>query len=105
MIQKMRLWRALEQKSTKHYVYVELELSWAVQFLTEAVLQKKPKIVFLCETLCKQDIVEKVKNILGFEGVITLESQGRSGSIALLWHNKEEVQLLSYIKSYIEFSV
>lgn len=47
--------------------------------------------MFLCETLCKYDSVEKVKNSLGFEGTIFVDVQGRSGGIVLLWRNKEEV--------------
>lgn len=75
---------------------------WAVQFLREIILQKKPNIVFLCETLCKQDLVEKVRNDLGFEGAFSVDVQGRSGGIALLWRYKEEVQLLSYSKNHID---
>ncbi|KAL8148453.1 hypothetical protein AgCh_005718 [Apium graveolens] len=69
------------------------------------VLQKKPDIVFLCETLCKMDTVEKVKNMIGFEGVVAVDVQGRSGGIALFWRRQDEVQLLSYSRNHIDVVV
>lgn len=78
---------------------------WTVQFLTELVLQKKPNLIFLSEILCKKGRVERVKDILGFEGAVTVESQGHSGGLALIWRNKEEVNLRSFSKHYIDVEV
>lgn len=44
-------------------------------------------------------------NDLGFEGAFSVDVQGRSGGIALLWRYKEEVQLLSYGKNHIDVKV
>lgn len=49
--------------------------------------------------------MEKVKNILGFEGAFTVGVQGRSGGLALLWQSNEEVQVLSYSKNHIDVIV
>lgn len=73
--------------------------------LTESVLQKKPDLVFLCETLCKQDTVEKVRNLLKFEGAISVDVQGHSGGIALLWRKDKEVKVLSYSKNHVDVEV
>ncbi|XP_074360757.1 uncharacterized protein LOC141701008 [Apium graveolens] len=78
---------------------------WAVQFLTKIVLQKKPNIIFLSEILCKKDRVRIVKNILGFEGAVTVERQGNSGGLDLIWRNKEEVNPKSFSKHYIDTEV
>lgn len=50
-----------------------LGTSWAIQFLKETVLHKRPSIVFLCETLCKKDLVDKVKEMLKFEGAFSVD--------------------------------
>lgn len=42
---------------------------------------------------------------LGFEGSVTVDSQGHSGGITLLWRNKDEVQLSSYSKNHVDVIV
>ncbi|KAK1405484.1 hypothetical protein POM88_005089 [Heracleum sosnowskyi] len=69
---------------------------WALQFLQESILQKNPDFVFISEILCKAKRVEKVKEIIGFEGAFTVETQGRSGGLSFLWRNKKEATILSY---------
>uniref|UniRef100_A0A803Q4W9 CCHC-type domain-containing protein n=1 Tax=Cannabis sativa TaxID=3483 RepID=A0A803Q4W9_CANSA len=74
--------------------FIMISLSWncrglgnprAVQFLKDLVVQKRPDIIFLCETLCRKDVVERVRVTLGFEGCFVVEAQGHSGGLALLW--------------------
>ncbi|KAK1400433.1 hypothetical protein POM88_000038 [Heracleum sosnowskyi] len=69
---------------------------WALQFLKESILQKRPDFVFLTEILCKANRVERVKEIVGFEGAFPVDTQGHNGGIALLWRNSKEVTVLSY---------
>ncbi|KAK1393016.1 hypothetical protein POM88_012072 [Heracleum sosnowskyi] len=78
---------------------------WALQFLKESILQKSPDFVFLSEILCKKDRVEKVKNNIGFEGAFIVDTIGRSGGLALLWRNKQEVMVLSYSKHHIDMVI
>lgn len=68
-------------------------------------LQKNPNFIFLCEIICKKEKVEYVKNKLGFEGSVTVESQDQSGGLALLWRNMSEVKVLSYNKNHIDVMV
>lgn len=79
--------------------------SWASQFLKDLVSQKKPNFIFLCETLSKQDQLEKVKKYLGFEGLLVVDCQGQSGGLALIWRNKNEVSLRSFSKNHIDVEV
>lgn len=74
----------------------------AVQFLTDMIVQKQPKMVFLCETLCKKDRVDRFRNQIGFEGSFVVDSKGRNRCLALIWRNEEEVKLLSYSKNHID---
>lgn len=75
---------------------------WALQFLKEIVLQKKPDFVFLCEIICKKDTVERFGNILVFEGMVTVESQVHRRGVAFLWENKDAVVLKSLSKNHID---
>lgn len=71
-----------------------------------SVLSKnRAGLVFLCETLCKKDIVEKVRNLLRFEGAFSVDSQGHGGGIAMLWRKESEVKVLSYSKNHIDVLV
>uniref|UniRef100_A0A803NL38 DUF4283 domain-containing protein n=1 Tax=Cannabis sativa TaxID=3483 RepID=A0A803NL38_CANSA len=75
---------------------------WAQQFLKDLVVQKKPNFLFLCETLAKKEVVEKVRVAIGFEGALAIDCQGKSGGVALLWRDEEDVQVLEYGVSYID---
>uniref|UniRef100_A0A803NFE8 Uncharacterized protein n=1 Tax=Cannabis sativa TaxID=3483 RepID=A0A803NFE8_CANSA len=78
---------------------------WAFQFLKEIISQKKPKLVFLCETKCAKDRVEWVGRTLGFEGVFTVEAQGRSGGLALFWKANQEGHVVGFSHHHIDFLV
>uniref|UniRef100_A0A803QFT1 Reverse transcriptase domain-containing protein n=1 Tax=Cannabis sativa TaxID=3483 RepID=A0A803QFT1_CANSA len=67
--------------------------------------QKRPNFIFLCETLCKKEKVERFKHAIGFEGMITAEVQGRSGGIAFLWRFQEEAFLQSYDHNHIDMVI
>lgn len=66
---------------------------------------KGPSIIFISQILYRKDHVEKVRNILTFDGAIMVKSQGHGGGQILLWRNKDEVILSSYNKHYIEVIV
>ncbi|XP_062088814.1 uncharacterized protein LOC133795381 [Humulus lupulus] len=77
----------------------------AQQFLEDICVQKKPKFLFLCETLCKKDVVDRVKTRLGFESCFSVDIQGRKGGLALLWRVSDEAHLLSYSHNHIDIEV
>ncbi|XP_074359411.1 uncharacterized protein LOC141698585 [Apium graveolens] len=79
----------------------EFGIPWALQFRKEITLQKKPKY-FFCEILCKKAAVEKIRRRLGFEGMVSVDTNGHSGGLALLWRNKKEVNLCSFRKNHID---
>uniref|UniRef100_A0A803PEK6 Reverse transcriptase domain-containing protein n=1 Tax=Cannabis sativa TaxID=3483 RepID=A0A803PEK6_CANSA len=78
---------------------------WAFQFLKEIISQKKPKMVFLCETKCAKERVEWVGRNLGFEGVFIVEAQGRSGGLAFLWKVSQEGHVVGFSHHHIDFVV
>ncbi|XP_060960728.1 uncharacterized protein LOC133031275 [Cannabis sativa] len=77
----------------------------ALQFLVDICVSKKPKFLFLCETLCKKDIVERVKIKLGFESCFSVEAQGRKGGLALFWKISSEAHLLGYSNNHIDMEI
>uniref|UniRef100_A0A803NUT8 Endonuclease/exonuclease/phosphatase domain-containing protein n=1 Tax=Cannabis sativa TaxID=3483 RepID=A0A803NUT8_CANSA len=72
---------------------------------SDLVVQKRPNFVFLCETLSRKDVVEKLRLSLGFDGAFSADVQGRSGGVAMLWRYDEEFQLLGYGTNYIDVSI
>lgn len=59
------------------------------RFLQDVVRQVRPTIVFLCETLCGKDMMERIRVKMGFQGLLVVEAQGRSGGLALLWKESD----------------
>ena len=76
-----------------------------IQFLKDIIGQKKPNIVFLCETLCKKERVEAVKRAIGFDGCFVVDCIRHSGGVAMLWRNHEEASLLRYDVSHADMEI
>uniref|UniRef100_A0A803Q5E5 DUF4283 domain-containing protein n=1 Tax=Cannabis sativa TaxID=3483 RepID=A0A803Q5E5_CANSA len=49
-----------------------------------------------------QDVIERVRVAIGFEGAIGVDAHGKSGGVALLWRIADEVQVLGYGVNYID---
>jgi hypothetical protein len=60
------------------------------------VIEKKPNFVFLIETLSKEKTMEKIRCILGFEGLFVVNPVGRSGGLALLWKENYFLEIFNY---------
>lgn len=76
-----------------------------VQFLVDVIRQEQPMVLFLCETMAKRSRMEWVKQKLGFEGLITVDPIGKSGGLALMWKEKEQVEVRSYSKNHIDVKI
>lgn len=66
------------------------------------MIQKKPSIIFLSETLCKKEKVENVRKKIRFEGTFVVNCQGQGGGLAMFWRNKEEITLQTYSNNHID---
>ncbi|XP_074356168.1 uncharacterized protein LOC141695859 [Apium graveolens] len=49
--------------------------------------------------------MEEVRNKLDFQGLLVVEAQGRSGCLALLWKESDQVKLLSFSNYHIDVEV
>ncbi|KAL8132330.1 hypothetical protein AgCh_007992 [Apium graveolens] len=82
-----------------------LGLPWKVRFLADLVRQERPVIIFLCETLSSKDKMEFIRCKLGFDGLFVVESQGRSGGLAMLWKEQDQAKVISYSQNHIDVEV
>ncbi|KAL8098348.1 hypothetical protein AgCh_031201 [Apium graveolens] len=71
-----------------------------IQFLKDMTRTEKPSFIFLSKTISNYVKTENFCNILGFDGFIAAEPQGKSGGVALFWTNTENVKLLSYSRDF-----
>ncbi|XP_030479441.1 uncharacterized protein LOC115696692 [Cannabis sativa] len=78
---------------------------WAIQFLKDLVIQKQPKVVFLCETLSRTKVLERLRVSLGFGGFFSVDVRGKSGGVALLWRDSDDIKVLGYGVNYIDVEV
>ncbi|KAK1375097.1 hypothetical protein POM88_031290 [Heracleum sosnowskyi] len=51
------------------------------------------------------DKLEWLRRKLGFEGLFTVDPQGRSGGLALLWKEAEHVNLLGFSQNHIDVTI
>lgn len=76
-----------------------------VPVLVDLVEVHKPNFVFICETQCKGSDVEYLKQKLKMNGLLTVDSVGQSGGLALLWNFERGVELLCLSRYCIDVEV
>ena len=76
-----------------------------VQFLRALRRKYYPDLVFLMETKQKYDYIVGLKKQLGYDHVFTVEPEGLSGGLALLWKDNFQVSVLSSDKRIIDLKV
>ncbi|KAL0355953.1 UNVERIFIED_CONTAM: hypothetical protein Sradi_4042200 [Sesamum radiatum] len=75
-----------------------------VHVLGELLRAHGPSLVFLVETKCKKSRIDAIKRCFDLYGCC-VESQGRSGGLALLWNKSLSVQLQSFGPHHIDVTV
>jgi hypothetical protein len=63
--------------------------------------QKKPFLVFLIETKLQRVRMESIRRKLEFSNILTVDSVGKSGGLALLWGDAMLVEIQNYSQRYI----
>lgn len=77
----------------------------AVRVLADMVRVKKPRILFLMETFISTRKLEPIRVQLGFGNMLVIDAQGHRGSLALLWLDTVELEVLSYSNNHIDANV
>jgi hypothetical protein len=65
------------------------------------VREKRPNILFLMETKCSKEKTERVRMKLGYDGLFTVDSLGRSGGLALFWKENQGVEIQNFSRRHI----
>ncbi|XP_042983334.1 uncharacterized protein LOC122312737 [Carya illinoinensis] len=69
------------------------------------VKEKVPQVVFISETKCNRERVEKIRNILGLTHSFVVDSRGKSGGLAMLWSENTNASLFSYSRHHISLEL
>ncbi|GLT53039.1 hypothetical protein SLA2020_263360 [Shorea laevis] len=72
-----------------------------VHNLCQMVKEKRPRFLFLMETKIRQKRMHLIRNKIGFDGMVAVDSIGLSGGLALLWQEANEVSIQNYSLRHI----
>ena len=70
--------------------------------LGDIIQAQVPTIVFLSETWSSRSRMERIKNMLEFDGLFTVPSDGRGGGLALMWKGRDMVWVDNFSKYHID---
>ena len=79
--------------------------SLAVRTLADEVRAKDPILVFLSETKAGKNRIKGIQNKLEYSQGITVQSDGRSGGLAMLWREGTDVRFKSCSNSHIDVEI
>ncbi|XP_019161998.1 PREDICTED: uncharacterized protein LOC109158536 [Ipomoea nil] len=77
----------------------------AVQVLADLVRSKRPSVVYLIETFVDKQRMETIRVHLGFDCVFTVDADGHSGGLALLWNNTVDLRVTGYSSNHVDTEV
>lgn len=76
-----------------------------IRNLYDFIKKEVPHLVFLQETRLTRHAMEKCKLKLGFFNCLTIDYQGRSGGLALLWTTEVQVTIKNYSSNHIRTTI
>jgi hypothetical protein len=65
------------------------------------VKEKKPSFLFLMETISTRRRMEWIRIKIGYAGVFAVDPVGRSGGVALLWKEDQDLEIQNYSRRHI----
>jgi hypothetical protein len=69
------------------------------------VKNKKPHFLFLIETKVYVEVLQKLRILMGFEGMIYVDPVGRSGGLAFFWKPTSEVEVMHISQRHISVNI
>ena len=67
---------------------------WTISYLREIWYKHKPGFLFLSETKQDLEFVQGVQSHFGYDRLVTVDPNGRSGGLALFYNDEFQVQIL-----------
>ena len=74
----------------------------AIRVLKDLVQEKRPSLIFLIETLAKEERLEWVITQLGYDEIYTVECEGHSSGLAMILKTKDTVQVLGSGRNFTD---
>jgi hypothetical protein len=83
-----------------------LENPWTVRELHSLVKNKKPHFfMFLIETKVHAGVLQRLRILIGFEGMIHVDPVGRSGGLAFFWKPKSGLEVMHFSQRHISVNI
>ncbi|TYH15526.1 hypothetical protein ES288_A05G048900v1 [Gossypium darwinii] len=73
-----------------------------VRELKQLLVANVPDIIFLCETKINSNGFHRIRSLCRMEGCLAMDSDGKSGGLALLWRDGINVSIQNYSKFHID---
>lgn len=83
----------------------ELRNHYGIHTFRDLVMKEAPDLMFLQEIRIQAWVMENSKYKLGFANYISLDNEGRSGEITLLWNSKVNLSVLNFSKNHIHVTI
>ncbi|GAU45872.1 hypothetical protein TSUD_240840 [Trifolium subterraneum] len=64
-----------------------------------------PGILFLSETLSRSQKMESIRSMLKYDSCLSLDVEGRSGGLAVMWKNTVKCRVMNYSRNFINMIV
>ena len=77
----------------------------AGKILADEVREKDPLLVFLAETKTGESKMRRIRNKMKYTQGITVQSDGRSGGLAMMWKEGVDIRLRSCSNSHIDVEI
>lgn len=77
----------------------------AVPSLKDLIRVYKPDIFFLIETLSHSNKIRDVCYLLGYDFYFTVDREGRSGGLAVIWKSSFQCSIINYSSNFINMQV
>lgn len=73
--------------------------------MQDIIQQKVPKLVFLCETKCKVEVLNDLRIKLGFRRAFGVSLNGQSRGLGLFWTGDINLRIISSSVRYIDAEI
>ncbi|GAU45877.1 hypothetical protein TSUD_401030, partial [Trifolium subterraneum] len=97
--------REEEKGELKEQPDVQKHFLTAVPNLRNLAHGHRPDIIFLSETLCKSQKMENIRVMLKYESCLSIDVEGRSGGLSVMWKDTVKCQIMNYSRNFINIIV
>ncbi|XP_058732856.1 uncharacterized protein LOC131604433 [Vicia villosa] len=67
--------------------------------------EHRPEVLFLSKTLAKSQKLEHIRVILKFEACLSIDVEGRSGGITVLWRDSAQCSVVNFTRNFVNILI